>query len=31
VPEATMRSVTWAAKAHMKLTFARIERNQDTT
>ena len=27
VPEAAMRSVTWAAKAHMKLTFARIERN----
>jgi hypothetical protein len=27
VPEAAIRGVTWAAKVHMKLTLARIERN----
>jgi hypothetical protein len=27
VPETAKRSVTWAAKAHMKLAFERIERN----
>jgi hypothetical protein len=27
VLETAKRSVTWAAKAHMKLTFERIERN----